>query len=118
MSAAIDRTRWARRPSPCTLDQIVDIAQRGGHRLRAWVRLPEGWGEVYLDGSRVLHAKVGWALGRRAMARLMAAQPFAEVHVQLHQSPELYTLPPPHAATPRLPEGTRGVTLWAKRPRH
>ncbi|MCH9685619.1 MAG: hypothetical protein K0V04_29580 [Deltaproteobacteria bacterium] len=93
MSAAIDRTRWARRPSPRTLDEVAAIAQRGGVPLRAHLTFGNGdQGDVYWHGDRVTHAKLGWALGQRALVRLLAREPFFRVQLSLHAVPELLTV--------------------------
>ncbi|MCX4241129.1 hypothetical protein [Paraliomyxa miuraensis] len=125
MSAAIDFTRFGRRPSPRTLEEVATIARRGHHRLRASVRLHDGRsGEVFFDGATVVHAKLGWAIGRRALDRLRVAEPFEHAAIQLHAMPDMITLgeawagrvlavPRLQAATPRLSWRARGVEpVW------
>ncbi|MCA9655359.1 MAG: hypothetical protein H6712_22255 [Myxococcales bacterium] len=118
MSAAIDRTRWARRPQPRSLDELVAFARSGERQLRARIRLPQGWAEVYLAGSRVLHAKLGWAVGRRALRRIAEAGCFAELRIELHGGPELVTIDEPWAALRlSLPVVSRRPALHATTPR-
>ena len=91
-AAAVDRTRWARRPLPHTLDEIAAIARRGNLRLHAAVQLPGTRADVYFDGCMLRHARVGWALGHRALMRLLEAEPFEDVQLQRHVVPELLTI--------------------------
>lgn len=97
MSAAIDRTRWARRPVPRTLEELATIARRGDRPVCARVELLEGWGEVFFDGTMVIHARCGWALGRRALVRLRDAEPFKGVQLHWDAAPELITIARPWA---------------------
>ncbi len=94
-AAAVDRTRWARRPHPRTLDEIAAIARRGNLRLHAQVQRPGMSGDLYFDGRMLRHARVGWALGLRALMRLIETGPFEDVRLQRHVVPELLTIERP-----------------------
>lgn len=92
MTAAVDRIGWSE-PPPLTLGRIAVLARECGRPLRAVLALAgrRRFGEVFFLGDSVLHARVGWALGRRALARL-AAEPFFEVQIQLHVMPDRITV--------------------------
>ncbi|MEM9459953.1 MAG: hypothetical protein AAGF11_37605 [Myxococcota bacterium] len=92
MSAAVDRTRWALRPFPRTLEEIATIARHGDCRLYAQVELTAGWGDVFFDGDTLIHACVGWALGRRAVLQLLEAEPFVGAQLHWHATSALITV--------------------------
>ncbi|MEX1368522.1 MAG: hypothetical protein AB1Z98_35665 [Nannocystaceae bacterium] len=126
MSAAIDLTRWGRRPVPRSLDDLAAIARRSGGSLQVRLRLRSGWAELWFCADRVIHAKHGWSLGRRALVRIAASGPWLEVTLRPRAAVELLTIDEPwarvrrellrspssvaaDAATPRSGSRMRGV---------
>lgn len=97
MSAALDRT-WSlrpHRPGPRDLDELAALARRDDRPLRARVRVAEGWAELCFAGPRLVHAKLGWTLGTRALRRIAAAGPWREVGLEHDGGSTLVTVDRP-----------------------
>lgn len=101
MSAAIDLTRWGRRPVPRSLDDLAAIARRGGGSLHVRLRLRSGWAELWFCADRIVHAKHGWSLGRRALVRIASAGRWLEVSLRPRAAIELLTIDEPWARVRR-----------------